>query len=306
MPSKQKEQAYKAFASHVSSGKARFFSSVGMDFIMGRRKGPFLWDMDEEKQLFNLHCNGGVFNLGHSNPQIVSALKEALNNLDIGNGHLMSAHRAALAQQIAGLTPGDLDCTVFGVSGGEAVDLAIKVARAHTGRSGIVSASGGYHGHTGLAMAAGDPKYREPFGPQPPGFVQVAFNNVAALDGAVNGNTAAVILETVPATLGMVVPSRDYMQSVRSLCDKNGALLILDEVQTGLGRTGKLWGFEHFGVLPDIMVLAKGLSGGLYPISATVIRRPLESVFHADPFIHISTFGGGRSLAALWLKRFWK
>ncbi len=292
MASQKKEQAYKAFASHVSSGKARFYRSIGMDFIMGRRKGPFLWDMDNEKQLFNLHCNGGVFNLGHSNPQILLALTQALENLDIGNGHLMSAHRAALAQQIASLTPGDLDCTVFGVSGGEAVDLAIKVARAYTGRPGIVSASGGYHGHTGLAMAAGDPKYREFFGPQPPGFVQVTFNDIAALEGAVNSNTAAVILETVPATLGMRVPSGDYLKGVRSLCDKNGSLLILDEVQTGLGRTGKLWGFEHFGVLPDIMVLAKGLSGGLYPISATVLRRDLEKVFEPDPFIHISTFGG--------------
>lgn len=292
MASQEKEQAISAFHRHVSPGKADFYRSVGMDFVMGRRQGPFLWDMDGEKRLFNLHCNGGVFNLGHANPEIASVLTRAIAGLDIGNGHLMSAHRAGLAQQIAGLTPGDLDFTVFGVSGGEAVDLAIKVARAFTGRAGIVSASGGYHGHTGLAMAAGDPKYRDPFGPQLPGFTQAAFGDLAALEQAVNGETAAVILETVPATLGMVVPSKEYMQGVRGVCDRAGALLILDEVQTGLGRTGRLWAFEHFDVLPDIMVLAKGLSGGLYPITATVMRQPLSRVFDADPFIHISTFGG--------------
>lgn len=292
MSSKEKEKAIEAFHRHVSPGKADFYRSVGMDFVMGRRHGPFLWDMDGEKRLFNLHCNGGVFNLGHRNPEILSVLAEAMGEIDIGNGHLMSAHRARLAQSMARLTPGDLNFTVFGVSGGEAVDLAIKAARAFTGKIGIVSACGGYHGHTGLAMAAGDTKYREPFGPQPEGFAQAAFGDLAALEKIVDGQTAAVILETVPATLGMVVPSREYMQGVRLLCDKAGALLILDEVQTGLGRTGKLWAFEHFDVLPDIMVLAKGLSGGLYPITATIMREPLSAVFSADPFIHISTFGG--------------
>jgi acetylornithine/succinyldiaminopimelate/putrescine aminotransferase len=122
--------------------------------------------------------------------------------------------------------------------------------------------------------------------------VQVPFGNLDALSAAADKDTAAVILETVPATLGVVIPQEDYLPSVRELCKKQGILLILDEVQTGLGRSGKLWAFEHFGVVPDMVVIGKGLSGGLYPITATVMRRPLESVFHKDPFIHISTFGG--------------
>ena len=103
---------------------------------------------------------------------------------------------------------------------------------------------------------------------------------------------AAVILETIPATLGMVVPPLDYLAAVRDLCTRTGAIFIIDEVQTGLGRTGKLWGFEHYDVVPDMVVLGKGLSGGIYPITATVLRTPLEQVFHEDPFIHVSTFGG--------------
>jgi acetylornithine/succinyldiaminopimelate/putrescine aminotransferase len=263
-----------------------------MDFVMGPRQGPWLTDMDGRKRLYNLHCNGGVFNLGHRDPRITAALTDALAETDIGNHHLLSLARADLAELLSRLLPKVLSYTVFGVSGGEAVDLAIKVARGFTRRATIISAQGGYHGHTGLALSAGDPKYREPFGPAAPGFLQVPFGDLTEMDKAVNGETAAVLLETVPATLGMVVPTVEYLQGVRRLCDARGALLILDEVQAGLGRSGKLWAFEHFGVVPDILVLGKGLSGGIYPITATVLRSDLESVFHPDPFIHISTFGG--------------
>jgi putrescine aminotransferase len=288
----KKAKAIKAFRDHVSSGKADFFETFGMDLVMGEREGMFLSDMDGGKHLFNLHCNGGVFNLGHRHPELIELLKESLDRFDIGNGHLMSRMRAELGEQIAGLMPADLDYTVFGVSGGEAVDLAIKVARAYTSREKIISAKGGYHGHTGLALAAGDRRYREPFHVSAEGFAQVLFGDAGSLDSAIGEDTAAVILETIPATLGMVMPPPDYLGAVREQCTRAGALLIVDEVQTGLGRTGRLWGFEHYGVVPDMVVLGKGLSGGIYPITATVLRTPIEQVFHEDPFIHVSTFGG--------------
>lgn len=280
------------FARHVSSGKVRFFREAGLDFALGKREGPYLWDLSGEKRLIDCHCNGGVFNLGHRNSDIIAALEQSLRELDIGNHHLISEQRAVLAERLAELAPGNLPYTVFAVGGGEAVDLAIKVARGYTRRPNIVSAKGGYHGHTGLALAAGDEKYRSPFGPMPPGFFQVPFNDIAALERVVNADTAAVIFETVPATSGMPIAAPDYFAQVRALCDRFGALLIVDEIQTGLGRTGKLWGIQHFGVEPDIMVIGKGLSGGIYPMAATCFREELESVFHPDPFIHISTFGG--------------
>ncbi len=289
---RSKAEVMDLFARHVSSGKVRFFREAGIDFALGKREGPYLWDLSGEKRLIDCHCNGGVFNLGHRNPDIIAALERSLRELDIGNHHLISEQRAALAQRLAELAPGNLPYTVFAVGGGEAVDLAIKVARGYTRRPNIVSAKGGYHGHTGLALAAGDEKYRAPFGPMPPGFSQVPFNDIAALEQAVNDETAAVIFETVPATSGMPIADRDYFAQVRALCDRAGALLIVDEIQTGLGRTGNLWGIQHFGVEPDIMVIGKGLSGGIYPMAATCFREELESVFHADPFIHISTFGG--------------
>jgi putrescine aminotransferase len=291
-PSAAKLQAIEDFKNHVSSGKVAVFKKYGIDFVAGRRQGAYLWDMDGKKRLFNLHCNGGVFNLGHRNPELVDLLKQSLDELDIGNHHLISQLRAELARTLADLMPADLDTTVFGVGGGEAVDLAFKVARAYTGRTRIISARGGYHGHTGLALAAGDEKYRRPFGPSAPGFIQVPFGDLLALSEEADSDTAAIILETIPATLGVAIPPPNYLQSVRQLCDDRDILLILDEVQTGLGRTGKLWAFEHFKIVPDIVVLGKGLSGGIYPIAATVLRKPLEAVFHEDPFIHVSTFGG--------------
>lgn len=287
-----KEAVMDRFARHVSSGKVEFFRQAGIDFVLGRRQGPYLWDLAGDKKLIDCHCNGGVFNLGHRHPEIIQSLVHSLGRLDIGNHHLISSHRAALAEKLAGLLPGDLSYSVFNVSGGEAVDLAIKVARAVTGRQLILSAKGGYHGHTGLALATGDEQYRAPFGRQPPGFRQIPFNDISALSAAINDDTAAIILETVPATNGILLPEPGYLAQVRDLCDQHQLLMIIDEIQTGLGRTGKLWGIEHFQVVPDILVTGKGLSGGIYPITATCFKSEYESIFQPHPFIHVSTFGG--------------
>jgi acetylornithine/succinyldiaminopimelate/putrescine aminotransferase len=226
---------------------------------------------------------------------VIRAVTTALKTYDIGNHHLISAPKAECAALLAETMPKGLNRTVFGVSGGEAIDLSIKLARGVTGRSEIISARGGYHGHTGLAMATGDKKFREKFHSQPPGFRQVPFNSIEALDRAVTKKTAAVIMETIPATMGIVMPEKGYFAAAAKLCRERGALFILDEVQTGFGRTGKMWGFENFNVVPDIVALGKGMSGGVYPISATVHHEKFAGFFREDPFVHISTYGGSEA-----------
>ena len=289
--SEPKAEIIDRFARHVSSGKAAFFSQAGIDFVGGEREGIYLSDING-KRLINCHCNGGVFNLGHRNPRMIDALQRALACYDIGNHHLMSAPRAALAERLAQLSPGEIKRVVFGVSGGEAIDLALKLARAHTRKTKVISALGGYHGHTGLALAAGDETYRKPFEPLSPGFLQVPFGDLSALEAVMDDDTAAVIFETIPATLGIAIPPEDFYAGVRHLCDQRGAVMIMDEVQTGLGRCGKVWGIDTYGVAPDIIVTGKGLSGGIYPISATLYADHLDPFLHENPFIHISTFGG--------------
>ncbi|MEO8092821.1 MAG: aminotransferase class III-fold pyridoxal phosphate-dependent enzyme [bacterium] len=290
-PYRTAQEATEAFARHINPGKVAFFSELGLDLIPGERGGVRFSDAYSGRSYLNCHCNGGVFNLGHRNPRLIAALRGALDDLDLGNHHLISGWRAKLAERLAETTGGRLPGVVFGVGGGEVVDLALKLARGHTGRTAIISVSGGYHGHTGLAVATGDAQYRDPFGPNLPGFVQIPFNDLEALEREIEG-AAAVILESIPATLGFPLPEPGYLRGVGDLCRANGALLILDEVQTGLGRTGTVWYYQQEDVEPDMVVTGKGLSGGLYPIAATLMTAELHAFFVARPFVHLSTFGG--------------
>ena len=289
---KPKEDIIKLFAAHVSSGKAQFYQMVDLIFVLGKREGPWMWDVSGERKLLNCHCNGGVFNLGHRHPEILKVMRETLEELDIGNHHLMSEQRAMLGEKLAENTPSEITRTVFGVGGGEAIDFAIKLARGYSKKHKIIYATSAYHGHTGLALAAGDDHFKAPFEPLAPGFVDVPFGDANAVADAIDDETAAVLFETIPATLGIPLPQDDFYKQVREICDEKGVLLILDEIQTGLGRTGKLWCFEHYGIVPDIFAMGKGLSGGVFPITATCYREELDSFMNEHPFIHVSTFGG--------------
>ncbi len=283
---------FELYRRHVNAGKIELFARMGLDAVIGRREGIRFWDAFDERSWINCHCNGGVFNLGHRHPAVVHAVMESLSSTDLGNHHLPAPGRAELARRLSATTGDRLSGVIFGVSGGEAIDVAIKAARHVAGRSGIISAQGGYHGHTGLALAAGDPPFRDPFGANPPGFSQVPFNDLDAIEASVGDDTAAVLLEPVPATLGMPIPHDEYLTGVQRICRDRGALLILDEVQTGLGRTAKVWAYQHWDLEPDMVVTAKGLSGGVYPITATLMTPSVHRIFDEEPFVHVSTAGG--------------
>jgi acetylornithine/succinyldiaminopimelate/putrescine aminotransferase len=293
-PFETADELIAVFREHVAPNKLAYYQRMGLQMVMGRREGIWFEDAYTKLRLINCHGNGGVFGLGHRNPRVTAAVSDALGKLDIGNHHFMSSERAQLAARLSATMDDALPRVVFGVSGGEAVDVAIKAARGATGRLAIVSVQGGYHGHTGLALAAGDAAFRDPFGPNLPGFVQVPFNDVAAMEAAIDDQTAGVLLEAIPATLGMPIPAPGYFSAIRKLCDDRGVMLLVDEVQTGLGRTGRWWGIQHEDVIPDAIIAGKGLSGGIYPITATLLTRQMHEVLdsEANPFVHISTFGG--------------
>lgn len=278
---------------YVCPDRVRMLTGLNADLVIGKREGYRIWDLDG-RELLDLHLNGGTFNLGHRHPDLVEELRTALDRLDIGNHHFPSVERSLLAEQLVALTPG-MRYAVFGSGGGEAVDLALKSARRATGRRRVVSATGAYHGHTGLALAAGDDRAAAAFGSAgaPGEYVHVPFNDVAAIATACgDGDVAALILETVPATVGFVAPRADYLAQAEAVCRRHGTALIVDEVQTGLGRTGPLWAFERYGVQPNAVITAKGLSGGLYPISATLLDEWLGGWLEEDGWGHVSTFGG--------------
>ena len=290
MTSAAKQHTLELAERYVCADRVRFLTGAGIDLVIGRREGYHIWDVDG-RELIDIHLNGGVYNLGHRNPDVIASLSTALETLDIGNHHFPSTERAALAERLVAVTPG-AHYAVFASGGGEAIDVAIKSARRATGRRRVVSVVDAYHGHTGLALAAGDEQAANAFLATEPDFVRVAFNDIDALDAALAEPTAAVILETVPATAGFPRPDPEYLPAVRQFCDQTGALYIADEVQTGLGRSGHMWAVDHFGVAPDILVTGKGLSGGIYPIAATLLSERAGAWIESDGWSHVSTFGG--------------
>jgi putrescine aminotransferase len=242
----------------------------------------------------------GVFSLGHRHPAVVEAVRRQLDEMPLAIPIFFNRLQGELAERLAGILPGRLQYSFFCSSGTEAVEGALKLARVTTGRPGIVSAERAYHGKTlGSLSASGRDIYRQPCEPLLPNFRQVPFGDLAALAAVVDECTAAVILEPIQGEGGVVVPPDDYFGGVRRLCTERGALLIADEVQTGFGRTGRMFAVEHYGVEPDLMCLAKALGGGVMPLGAFCGTPEVWEPFREKPWLHTSTFGspGGNPMA---------
>jgi putrescine aminotransferase len=272
--------------------KIAFWQKAGIDLVIDKREGYFLYDMTG-KRLIDLHLNGGTYNFGHRNPELVQALKDALDYFDMGNHWFPSVARSALSEAIINISPG-MTYAIFGAGGAEAVEIALKSSRYATKRRKILSIVKGYHGHSGLSVSTGDERFSKIFlSDQPDVFLQVPFNDIDALEQALKGrDVAGLIMETIPATYGFPMPQPGYLQAARDLSTKYGTMYIADEVQTGLMRTGMMWGWQAYGIQPDIMVTAKGLTGGLYPISACLVNEQAGGWLKEDGAAHITTTGG--------------
>jgi predicted acetylornithine/succinylornithine family transaminase len=257
-----------------------------------RGEGVYLWDADGNKYLDFL-AGIAVCATGHCHPRVADAIgRQAATLIHTSNLYCIPP-QAELAQRLTEISFADR--CFFGNSGAEANEAAIKLARRWAEKKGlagrtIITAEASFHGRTlATVTATGQEKYRKHFVPLPEGFRYVPYNDVPALERAVDGDVCAVMLEPIQGEGGVVVPDDDYLPAVRRLCDERGILLILDEVQTGMGRTGRWFGYEHSGVAPDIMTLAKALASGV-PIGACLAREDVASAF--EPGDHASTFGG--------------
>ncbi|MBI5825888.1 MAG: aspartate aminotransferase family protein [Chloroflexi bacterium] len=255
--------------------------------VIVRGQGASLFDIDGVEYL-DCSSGHGVANLGHAHPKIAEAIYKQASTLITLFETFPNDKRAELMKKITSLVDG-LDKVFLCNSGTESVEAAFKFARISTGRKNIVAAMRAFHGRTyGALSATFNKKYREGFEPLVPGFSHVAFNNIEALEKAVNDETAAVILEVVQGEGGVYPASTEYVQAARRICDERGALLIVDEIQTGFGRTGKMFAIQHFGVTPDLLTCAKSLAGGV-PMGAVLIGAKVKNL---TPGVHGSTFGG--------------
>ena len=247
-----------------------------------------LWDEDGNEYI-DCGASFGVGNLGHCNPAVVEAIQQQARELIHVGPTFGTTAKAEFTDKLLSIAPTGLGRVFLSNSGSEAVEAALKFARAATGRKTIIAAMRGFHGRTmGALSATWRRDFREPFEPLVPGFEHVPYNDIAALEGAVDEGTAAVILEAVQGEGGVHVATLEYLPAARDVCDRAGALLIIDEIQTGMGRTGRMFAIERWNVKPDIVTLAKSLAGGV-PIGATLTTQAVERAFQGS---HNSTFGG--------------
>lgn len=283
---------------HVHPARMDLLNAMKLNLVAARSEGYRVWDMDG-REFLDMDLRAGVYNLGHRHPQMVTALAEALEYADMGFALFPGDQESALAEKLT--RSSGTQYAIFTPSGTEANDMAIRSARRFTGKRRIVSASQGYHGASGLASAAGNPGFARSFvSDYPDEFTTVPVNDAGAIEAELSkGDVAALILEPVCNAAAYPTTPEGYWPAIRELCDSHGVVLIMDEIVTGLGRSGKVWGHQAIGIQPDIVVTGKGLSGGIYPIAATLLSGAVGQWLAEDSSGYAGTFAGGELACAV-------
>ncbi len=291
------DEVFENYRRYVNPPLARVMKLSGSP-IEVRAEGSTIWDQNGKAYL-DFAGGYGVFTLGHRHPRVLAAVREQLDRFALSGKTMFNVLLGRASKRLAELSPGDLEISFWCNSGAEAVEGALKLARVATGRKKIVATHDAYHGKTiGALSASGREAFQTPFRPLLADVAHVAFGDVEVLDAALV-DAAAFIVEPVQGEGGVNVPPEGYLRAVRAACDRAGALFIADEVQTGLGRCGYRFGCERDGVVPDVMTLAKGLSGGVVPVGAYIARTPIwMRAYGKAPLIHTSTFGGSELACA--------
>ena len=292
------EETIAKYEKYINPAQAKLFRFMGLASVEGHAQG---WTITDSEGREFIDCLGGygMFALGHRHPKVVEAVEKELHAMPMCGKVLFNRPMGELAELLAEITPGDLQYSFFVNSGTETVEGCLKVARLATKRSKFVAAENAFHGKTmGSLTATGRDLYREPFKPLLDCFTHVPYGDASALEAVVDEETAAVILEPIQGEGGIIVPPAGYLKEVKAICEAKGALLIADEVQTGIGRTGTWFGVEHDGVKPDLMACAKALGGGVMPLGAIIGTPAAWQGLIEAPFLHTSTFGGNQMACA--------
>jgi putrescine aminotransferase len=296
------KETVEGFREHVNPGFLTYRKSVTKDgqfaAVEWSDNGACFKDVNGKEYI---DCLGGfgIYNVGHRNPKVVKAVTDQLKRQALHSQDLLDPLRAMLAKILADITPGDLKYAFFTNSGTESVEAALKLAKMYSERTTFISTTRAFHGKS-LGSLSGTAKgmFRKPFLPLIPGFRHVPFGDFDMMKKtfevckAVGEDVAAVILEPIQGEGGIILPPEGYLKQVRELCDEYGTLLIFDEVQTGMGRTGKMFAADLYDVVPDIICLAKAFGGGVMPAGAIVAREEVFKSWFPNPFMHTTTFGG--------------
>ncbi len=286
------------YAEHLNPAWVRGYKFLGVETLEVEASGAIIVDAYGREYL-DFACGPAVFIVGHRHPKVVEAARRELDRMPLSVRLMANEPMGELAALLAEITPGDLQYVFFCNSGTEANEGAIKLARAASGRPEIISTIGAFHGKTlGALSVSGREMYRTPFEPLVPGVTHVPFGDASAIAAAITPRTGMVILEPIQGENGVTIPPDGYLRDVRAICDRSGVLLVLDEVQTGMGRTGRMWACEHEGVVPDILTSSKGLGGGIAPVGAFIARPHLWETLVRHPYMHTTTFGNRLGWAA--------
>lgn len=296
------QEAKKWYANHINPTVARLLKLVGFDTLYVRAEGSYVYDKDGNRYV-DLLSGYGALNLGHNHPRIIEAIKKVLGR-PVYLQASINPFAAALAKRLAEIAPGKLSVCFFSNSGAEAIEAALKMARAATGKTVFLYAENSFHGKTfGALSVTGRNKYRVHFEPLLPSTRQVKYGDSRSLEEELKkGDVAAFVVEPIQGEGGVIIPPDGYLKEASQLCRKYGALFIVDEIQTGLGRTGYMFGVEYEGVEPDVICLAKSLSGGLIPIGCTIATHEVWERAYGGMercLLHTSTFGGNTLACAV-------
>ena len=286
------DNIYNLYSEYISQVYPNFLRKIGLNNVAVKAEGAIIIDSSGKEYI---DCIGGygLFNLGHNHPIVIQSLIEQLQERQLFTKPLITEISTVLARKLTEITPGDLSCSFICNSGSEAIDSAIKLARMATRKKTIISAKNSFHGYTfGALSVSGIPSFKKLFEPLLPDIINIPFGDAKVLKEQITEDTAAVLLEPIQHEAGIVMPSEGYFRDVRRICDEKNTLLIIDEIKTGIGKTGFMFASEHFDVVPDILVTGKSLGGGLIPIGALVAKKSLWKKFSFSFSMSASSYAG--------------